>query len=86
MIAYYESQADHPPAHLLPALVRAFGVSAGVLLGLEEHKRTGRPRDNRLWRRFSQVEKLPSSARKAVVQYLDTVLENQKFKSAVEHG
>jgi hypothetical protein len=38
----------------------------------------GRTRDNRLWRRFSQVEQLPQSQRKI----LDAFLEREKLKKA----
>jgi len=49
----------YPPAHLLPQLARALGVTTNQLLGVKEVKRNGSIRDTRLWRRFSQVEKLP---------------------------
>ena len=31
MVAYYEGETEYPPAHLLPALARALGVSADQL-------------------------------------------------------
>ena len=34
MVAYYESQTQHPPTKLMPALATALGVSADELLGL----------------------------------------------------
>jgi len=37
-------------------------------------------RDNRLWRRVSQLEKLPAKERKQIVQLLDTFLEREKLK------
>ena len=40
-----------------------------------EVKSNSRTRDNRLWRRFSQVEQLPQSQRKQIVQILDAFLE-----------
>jgi hypothetical protein len=43
----------------LSILAKALGVSLEQLLGLEKVKDNGRRRDTRLWRRFSQVEKLP---------------------------
>jgi hypothetical protein len=36
----------------------------------------------RLWRRFSQVEKLPNPERKQIVQILDAFLEREKLKKA----
>jgi hypothetical protein len=52
------------------------------VLGIKEVKSNGRTRDNRLWRRFSQVEQLPQSQRKQIVQILDAFLEREKLKKA----
>lgn len=80
MIAYYEKETQHPPTHLLPVLAKALGLSADQLIGLEKVKDEGKQRDNRLWRRFSQLEKLPSPKRKQIVQILDAFLENEKLR------
>jgi len=82
MVAYYEKQTAHPPTHLLALLAKALGVSADQLLGIKEVKSNGRKKDNRLWRRFSQVEQLPQSQRKQIVQILDAFLEREKLKKA----
>ena len=82
MIVYYEKHAEHPPAHLLPQLARTLGVSTDQFLGIEKVKGNGRARDNRLWRRFSQVEKLPPPKRKQIVQILDAFLESERLKRA----
>jgi transcriptional regulator with XRE-family HTH domain len=82
MLVYYEKHSQHPPAHLLPQLAKALGVSADQLLGIEKLKKNGRPRDTKLWRRFSQVEKLPNPERKQIVQILDAFLEREKLKKA----
>jgi transcriptional regulator with XRE-family HTH domain len=84
MIAYYESKAEHPPTHLLPVIAKAIGVTADQLLGMEKEKRNGRGRDTRLWRRFSQIEKLPPEKRKPIVQLLDTFIEREELKKKVE--
>jgi hypothetical protein len=52
------------------------------LLGIKEVKSNGRAKDNRLWRRFRQVEQLPQSQRKQIVQILDAFLERDKLKKA----
>ena len=74
MVAYYEREKAHPPTHLLPVLAKALGVSADQLLGLEKVQQNGRSRDTRLWRRFSQVEKLPPAQRRPIIQLLDAFL------------
>jgi transcriptional regulator with XRE-family HTH domain len=74
MIYHYEKHAESPPAHLVPGLARALGVSVEELLGLEKPKRNGRSRDTKLWRRFQKLEKLPLAERKPIIQLLDTFL------------
>ena len=78
MLVYYEKHSEHPPAHLLPQLAKALGITADQLLGLERVKRNGRVRDTKLWRRFSQVEKLPPAERKPIVQVIDAFLKGKK--------
>jgi len=80
MVAYYEKETEYPPTHLLSLLAKVLKVSADQLLGLEKEKGNGRHHDNRLWRRFSQVEKLPTPLRKQIVQILDAFLEREKLK------
>lgn len=80
MVAYYEKETEYPPAHLLPQMAKVLDVTTDQLLGVEKVKGNGRHRDNRLWRRFSKVEKLPASLRKQIVQILDAFLEREKLK------
>jgi len=77
MVAYYETEAGHLPTHLLPRLARVLGVSTDQLLGVKEVKRNGRVRDSRLWRRFSQVEKLPPGERRPIIQFIDAFLRGK---------
>jgi len=78
MAAYFEKETAHAPSHLLPTLAKALGVSLEQLLGLEKVKNNGRRRDSRLWRRFSQVEKLPPAQRKPIIQILDAFLRKEQ--------
>jgi len=81
MVAYYEGETEYPPAHLLPQLARALGVTTDQLLGVKEVKRNGRGKDTRLWRRFSQVETLPPAERKPIVQMIDVFLKAKQTAS-----
>lgn len=82
VIAYYEGETTYPPAHLLPQLAKALGISTDQLLGVEKVKEAnGMMRDNRLWRRFSQVEKLPPSDRRPIIQIIDAVLRGKQANS-----
>jgi len=47
---------------------------------VEEVNGIGRNREC-LWRRFSQLEKLPSAQRKPIVQVIDAFLEREKMMS-----
>jgi len=84
MLVYYEKHSGHPAAHLIPQLARALGVSADELLGLEKVKRKGRVRDTKLWRRFSQLEKLPPAERKPIIQVMDAFLKAKQAENKVE--
>ncbi len=71
---FLRSCASHT-VPLLPQLAKVLGGSADQLLGMEKEKANGRVRDSRLWRRFSQVEKLPPAQRKPIIQLLDAFLQ-----------
>ncbi|MBN1663048.1 MAG: helix-turn-helix transcriptional regulator [Deltaproteobacteria bacterium] len=80
MIAYYEKETTHPPTHLLPLFAKAFGVSTDQLLGIDPLDKIGKTRDNRLWRRFSQIEKMEPKEKRQIMQLLDTFIENNQLK------
>ena len=79
MMTYYEREAGHPPAHLLPKLAEALGVTVDELLGLRPLQQAPAPRNTRLWRKLREVEKLPPGDRKAVLKILDGLLARQKL-------
>ena len=84
MLVHYEKHSGYPAAHLIPRLARALGVSADELLGLQKVKRNGRVRDSKLWRRFNQLEKLPSPERKPIIQVMDAFLKAKQAENKVE--
>jgi transcriptional regulator with XRE-family HTH domain len=86
MIAYYEKQTDHPPTNLLPRLSQTLGVSADELLGIEKPKPVRNTKDTRLWRRFSQIEKMELHERRQVLQVLDAFIERGQLKKRAEAG
>lgn len=86
MVAYYETQTEHPPTHILPILAKTLGITADQLLGIEKEKKNEKGRDNRLWRRFSQIEALPPSDRKPIVQLIDTFLQGKKAELQIRNG
>lgn len=60
MVAYYETESEHPPANLLADLARVLNVSTDDLLGLNgSRKRAKVPAVSpRLERRMRQIEAL----------------------------
>lgn len=82
MLVHYEKHAGTPSAQLVPKLAKVLNVSTDQLLGIKQVKENGRGRDNRLWRRFTQVEKLPPAERRPIIQFIDAMLEKGKIKKA----
>lgn len=83
MVAYYESQTDQPPAHLLPAIAKVFAITTDELLGLKsERPPAAKPKNPQLWRRFRQIEKLPLSERRQLLGVIDAVLERHRLREA----
>lgn len=82
MLIYYERNSGSPAAHIAGRLAQALGVSTDQLLGIEKMRASSRMRDTKLWRRFNEVEKLPPTERKPIVQFIDAILEKERFKRA----
>ncbi len=80
MMAYYKSPTAHPPAKLLPIMASTLGVSVDALLGLETSKRRAKATDTRLARRLLEIEKMDVRQKRQLIQFLDTFIENAKFK------
>lgn len=81
MLVHYEKHEGFPSAQLLPRLAKALHVSTDELMGTKRVKENGRGRDNRLWRRFAQVEKLPPNQRRPIIQFIDALLGKKLEKT-----
>jgi len=79
MVAYYEGQTEYPPAHLLGPLCQLLGITADELLGIRPVKPARGPTNQRLWRRFQQIEKLPLSERRQLLGVVDAILERHRL-------
>ena len=77
---YYEAPNAQPPAHLLPQMAQAPGVSVDVLLGLAEPRRPKKIATNRVGRRLLEIEKLGPKAKRQITQLLDSFIEGEKLK------
>lgn len=71
MVAYYEAQTDHPPAHLLTPIADALGLTVDQLLGRAAISKRKAPQNERLIRQLRQVEKLPARARQSVIEHIE---------------
>ncbi len=80
MVAYYEGQTARAPDHLLPALADLLGISTDLLLGVRTPSvASPKPNNQRLWRRFKQIEKLPVRERKQILALVDAMLERHRL-------
>lgn len=78
MIAYYESESQHPPANMLVEFAKALNVSADEILGIRPVETM--PLSSRLERRIRQIEKLGPKPRQQITQLIDTVVEAERLK------
>ncbi len=79
MICYYESQGGRPPADILLKLADALDVTTDELLGRKLNNRKSKPKNQRLLRKFLQLEKLPARERESVMRIIDSLLKKQKM-------
>ncbi len=82
MIAYYETESDHPPTNMLVGLSLTLNVSTDELLGLKTAKKAakGKQPDSRLMRRMQQIDKLSTNKKRQIVQVIDTLIEAEQLK------
>jgi transcriptional regulator with XRE-family HTH domain len=75
VIAYYESETDYPPAHIILPLSRALNVSTDELLGAKDNKAPLDPKLAALWRRLKVLETFSDKDKKAVIQFVEVIAE-----------
>jgi len=77
VVAYYEADDAQPPGALLVELATALDVSADELLGIEPLKEKLPPKTARIRRRLQQVEDLPTADQKAILKFVDALVESR---------
>lgn len=84
VIAYYETEAENPPATFLVDLAHALGLSADELLGLKASsaKKAKAQITTRLERRLRQIERLDPKPKQQILALIDTVLAAEELKKA----
>jgi len=78
VIHYYEGETEYPPAHLITPLAKALKVSTDELLGIREVKQERSPENAALWRRLRKIEALPKRDQKALLHYLDALVQKNE--------
>ena len=81
MIAYYESESQHPPANMLVDVVKALTISADESLGIKPSQ--GTPAGNPLERRIKKIETLGPKPREQIMELIDTFIEVEQLKQPV---
>jgi transcriptional regulator with XRE-family HTH domain len=75
VIAYYEGETHYPPAHLIEPLAKALKISTDELLGVKVLQQQRDPQHAALWRRLKKIESLPKRDQKALLHYLDALVQ-----------
>ena len=80
MIAYYETEAGHPPASFLIDLARALNLTTDTLLGLDEGRSRSAALSSRLERRLREVERLAPKPKQQILAFIDTVVAAEQMR------
>jgi transcriptional regulator with XRE-family HTH domain len=86
VVAFYEQPEATSPAHLLPAMAEALGVSIDELYGRAPAKKrlAKEGRDSRLRRRLLAIERLDPNEKRQVLQLIEAFIERGQLKRKVE--
>ncbi len=83
LVDYYETRSPNPALDFIERAAAALDVSVAELLGSEPNAAKSKPGPaSQLQRKFEQVKLLPREKQKFVLQFLDTVLDNQHKQKA----
>jgi transcriptional regulator with XRE-family HTH domain len=74
MVAYYEAQTEHPPAHLLPTIAKALHLSTDQVLGLKPVQKRQPPLNQQLLRKMKKIEALPPRDQRPLLRTIDAYL------------
>ncbi len=77
VIAYYELESTQPPGAMLVDLARVLRVTTDELLGATPSRERVRPKIARLMKRLERVSDLPPTDQKAVLKFVDALIENR---------
>ena len=78
VISYYECESSQPPGPILISLAQALDVTVDELMGAKKLKKKLDPKTARLRKRLIKVEKLPTTDQRAVLKYIDMLVERNQ--------
>ena len=80
---YYETRSTNPALDFIERAAAGLEVSVAERLGSESNSAKNKPGPaSLLQRKFEQVKLLPPEKQRFVLQFLDTVLDNQQKQKA----
>jgi transcriptional regulator with XRE-family HTH domain len=83
LIDYYETRSPNPSLDFIERAAAALEVTVAELLGSEPNATRAKPGPtSQLQRKFEQVKLLPREKQKFIIQFLDTMLDNQQKQKA----
>jgi len=83
LVDYYETRSPNPALDFIERSASALEVSVAELLGSEPNASRSKPGpQSQLQSKFEQVKLLPREKEKFIIQFLDTVLDNQQKQKA----
>lgn len=77
VVAYHESEGAQPPGALLVDLAQALEVTADEILGIEPLREKVSAKQARIRKRLQRVEKLPIADQRAVLKFVDALVESR---------
>ena len=77
VIVYYEQDDAQPPGAMLIDLARALDITTDELLGMKPLEKKISPKSARLLKRIKKIETLPPADQRAVLKFLDALLESR---------
>ena len=81
LVSNYERGAARLHGALVAGFAKALRVSADEILGTKEVSLKGSPMNGRLLRRLQRIEELPRVDQKAVLKFLDALLESREHRT-----
>lgn len=78
IITAYENNLKRPSVARIAQLAEALGVSTDELLGLKDIHTNAAPKSPKLWKKFEQLQTLPSDDKRMVFKMIDGLIAQRQ--------